>query len=56
MTQIVLASVAALGMAGIVLFGVTRVFRQRRITLVDLPELPAPPAEDKPGAGPTMQA
>lgn len=53
--SIVLAAGAAFLMAVIVLFGVTRVFRSRRILMADLPELPAPPAGDK-GPGPTMQA
>ena len=53
--SIVLAAGAAFLMAIIVLFGLTRVFRSRRITMADLPELPAPPAGDK-GAGPTMHA
>lgn len=53
--SIVLAAGAAFLMAIIVLFGLTRVFRNRRITMADLPELPAPPAGEK-GSGPTMQA
>jgi hypothetical protein len=52
---VVFASVAAVGMAGVVLFGVTRVFRQRKITMADLKELPAPPGENS-GSGPPMQA
>ncbi|HVY89391.1 MAG TPA: hypothetical protein VG942_11015 [Hyphomonadaceae bacterium] len=63
MAQIVLAGVVVLGMALIVLFGVTRIFRQRKITMVDYPELP-PPSAGSPndrsagGAsnGPTMNA
>jgi hypothetical protein len=51
---IILAGAAAVGMGGVILFGVTRIFRQRKITMADLPELPAPPG-DKSG-GPTMQA
>lgn len=50
---IILAATAAAGMGGIVLFGLTRIFRQRKITLADLPELPAPPS-DRSG-GPTVQ-
>ena len=53
---IVLAGVATLAMAGIILFGVTRVFRPRKITMADLPELPAPSPDDKGSGGPTMQA
>jgi hypothetical protein len=54
---IILAGVATLGMAGIILFGVTRVFRARKITMADLPELPAPSPDDKKSSGgPTMQA
>jgi hypothetical protein len=55
MIPIIIASVATVGMAGIILFGVTRVFRQRKITMVDYPELPPPPSDDK-GEGPTQQA
>jgi hypothetical protein len=53
--SIVLAAGVALLMAVFILFGLTRIFRTRRITMADLPELPAPPAGDK-GSGPTMQA
>ncbi len=55
---IVLAGVAAVGMGAVILFGMTRVFRQRKITMADLLELPAPSSDDKPGSGPppTMQA
>jgi hypothetical protein len=52
MIPILLAGMAGLGMAGIVLFGATRIFRQRRITMVDYPELPAPPPAEKPPRGP----
>ncbi len=52
--SIVLAAGVTLLMAVFVLFGVTRIFRTRRITMADLPELPAPPAGD--GKGPTMHA
>jgi len=55
MFPIVFAAVATVGMAGVVLFGVTRVFRQRKITMADLKELPAPPSEGA-GSGPKMQA
>ena len=55
MIPIVLASVMTAGMAGLVVFGLTRVFRQRKINLVDYPELPAPSGDDKSG-GPTRQA
>jgi len=61
--QIVLASVVVLGMAIIVVFGLTRIFRQRKITMVDYPELPPPSSaspDDKASAsgpkGPTMNA
>jgi hypothetical protein len=54
MEPILLAGAATVGMAAVVLFGVTRVFRRRKITMVDYPELPPP--DDKKGAGPTMQA
>jgi hypothetical protein len=56
MIPIVLATVAMVGMAGVILFGVTRVFRPRKITMADYKELPAPSPDDKPGPGPTMQA
>ena len=55
MIPIIFAGVATLGMAGVVLFGLTRVFRQRKITMVDFPELP-PPSGDDQGGGPTRQA
>ena len=51
--SIVLAAGVTLLMAVFVLFGLTRLFRSRRITMADLPELPAPPAD---GKGPTMHA
>ena len=54
MDPIILAGAAGLGMAVVVLYGVTRIFRPRKITMVDYPELPAP--DDKKGSGPTMQA
>jgi hypothetical protein len=47
-----IAGVVTVGMLGVVLFGVTRIFRGRKITMVDLPELPPP--DDK--GGPTRQA
>lgn len=53
--SIVLAAGVTLLMAIFVLFGLTRIFRSRRITMADLPELPAPPVGDK-GSGPTMHA
>ncbi len=53
--SIVLAAGVTLLMAVFVLFGFTRMLRQRRIIMVDYPELPAPPPADKPG-GPTLQA
>jgi hypothetical protein len=56
MIPVVLASIAVIGMGGVILFGVTRVFRPRKITMADLPELPPPSPDDKPGPGPTMQA
>jgi hypothetical protein len=55
MIPIILAGVATVGMAGVVLFGVTRIFRRRKITMADYPELPAPSKDDK-GGGPTRQA
>ncbi|MDP3736127.1 MAG: hypothetical protein Q8R02_01980 [Hyphomonadaceae bacterium] len=54
MEPIILAGAASVVMAAVVLFGITRVFRQRKITMVDYPELPPP--DDKKGSGPTMQA
>jgi hypothetical protein len=57
MIPIIIAGVATLGMAGVVLFGVTRIFRRRKITMVDYPELPPPSSDDKGGTGgPTRQA
>jgi hypothetical protein len=54
MVPLIIIGVAAAGMLGLIGFGATRIFRQRRIQMADLPELPSPP--DKPGQGPTMQA
>lgn len=56
MIPIIFAGAATLGMVGVVLYGVTRVFRQRKITMVDFPELPPPSSDDKGGGGPTRQA
>jgi hypothetical protein len=54
MESILIAGAATVVMVGVVLFGVTRVFRQRKITMVDYPELPPPSPDDK--GGPTRQA
>lgn len=56
MIPIVLASVMTAGMAGLVVYGVTRVFRQRKIHMVDYPELPPPSSGDDKSGGPTRQA
>ena len=56
MIPIVLASVMTAGMASVVVFGLTRVFRQRKIHMADYPELPPPSSGDDKGAGPTRQA
>jgi hypothetical protein len=50
MIPILLAGMAALGMAGVIAFGATRIFRPRRIDMVDYPELPAPPPAKAPPA------
>jgi hypothetical protein len=60
MVPLIIIGLATAGMLGLIGFGATRIFRQRRIQMADLPELPSPP--DKPGQipsgknGPTMQA
>jgi hypothetical protein len=54
MVPLVILGVATVVMLALVVFGATRIFRQRRIHMADLPELPSP--GDKPGQGPTMQA
>jgi hypothetical protein len=53
MESILIAGAATVLMVGVVLFGVTRVFRQRKYTMADLPELPPPSQDDN---GPTRQA
>jgi hypothetical protein len=60
MVPLIILGVATVGMLGLIGFGATRIFRQRRIHMADLPELPSP--GDKAGqtpsgkSGPTMQA
>lgn len=54
MTPELVASIIAVGAIGILGVGVFSTMRPKRITLVDYPELPAPPKDD--GSGPTMQA
>jgi hypothetical protein len=49
-----MAGAAALGMGGVILYGLTRIFRPRKITMADLPELPPPPGDAS--GGPSMQA
>jgi hypothetical protein len=59
MVPLIILGVATAGMLGLVGFGATRIFRQRRIHMADLPELPSPgekPAQTASGKGPTMQA
>jgi hypothetical protein len=48
--SLILAGAAAVGMGSIVLFGVSRIFRGRKITMADLPELPAPATETSDGS------
>jgi hypothetical protein len=60
MVPLIILGVATAGMLGLIGFGATRIFRQRRIHMADLPELPSPgetPVQTPPGKnGPTMQA
>jgi hypothetical protein len=49
-----IATLIAVGAVTIVLLAVLALMRPKRITLVDYPELPAPPKDDK--SGPSMQA
>ena len=56
MTQPMIATLIAVGVIAIVFLAVVGLMRPKRITLVDYPELPAPPKDDASGAGPTMQA
>ncbi|HEV7690915.1 MAG TPA: hypothetical protein VGO52_08840 [Hyphomonadaceae bacterium] len=60
MVPLIILGVATAGMLGLVGFGATRIFRQRRMHMADLPELPSPgdaPAQVASGKnGPTMQA
>lgn len=51
MVPLIILGVATVVMLVVVAFGATRIFRQRRFHMADLPELPSP--GDKP---PTMQA
>ncbi len=53
MTPEIVAGIIAVGAIGVLSAGVLSIMRPKRITLVDYPELPAPPKED--GSGPTMQ-
>lgn len=56
MTQPMIAALIAVGAVAILFLAVLGLMRPKRITLVDYPELPAPPKDDTSGAGPTMQA
>jgi len=59
MVPLIILGVATAGMLGLVGYGATRIFRQRRIQMADLPELPSPadqPAQTGSGKGPTLQA
>ncbi|MDP3492812.1 MAG: hypothetical protein Q8R82_06830 [Hyphomonadaceae bacterium] len=56
MTQPMIAALIAFGVVAIAFLAVLGLMRPKRITLVDYPELPAPPKEDEAGGGPTMQA
>lgn len=55
MTQPMIAALIAVAAIGILFLAVLGLMRPKKITLVDYPELPAPPKDDK-SAGPTMQA
>lgn len=55
MSQPMIAALIAVAGVSIVLLAVLGLMRPKRITLVDYPELPAPPKDDTSG-GPTMQA
>jgi len=46
MIPIVVASVLALGLAGILGLGVVQLLRRRPVTMPDYLELPAPPADE----------
>ena len=56
MTQPMIAALIAVGAVAILFLAVMGLMRPKRITLVDYPELPAPPKDEQAGAGPTMQA
>jgi hypothetical protein len=59
MVPLIILGAATVGMLGLIGFGATRIFRQRRIQMADLPELPSPgdaPGQTASGKGPTMQA
>jgi hypothetical protein len=57
MSQTMIAVLIGVGVVAILLLGALAAMRPKRITLVDYPELPAPPKDDLKGSGgPTMQA
>jgi len=56
MTQPMIATLIAVAVVAIAFLAVLGLMRPKRITLVDYPELPAPPKDEKAAAGPTMQA
>jgi hypothetical protein len=53
MTQPMIATLIAVGVVAILLLAVMLVTRPKRITLVDYPELPAPPKDETAAASAT---
>ena len=49
MSQPLIASLIAVGVVALVLLAIVGLTRPKRITLVDYPELPAPPKDELPG-------
>lgn len=56
MSQPMIATLIAVGVVAILLLAIMGLTRPRRITLVDYPELPAPPKEDGTPAETTLRA
>ncbi len=56
MSQPLIATLIAVGVVTIVLFAILGLTRPKRITLVDYPELPAPPKDETPATGASGRA
>lgn len=56
MSQPLIATLIAVGVVTLVLLAVMGLTRPKRITLVDYPELPAPPKDEAAGGGSSRHA